>query len=192
MEKNMEQQTHTNMKEVIICIGISGSGKSTWTTNFIKENSNYLRINRDDIRKTLVGNLDGYYQRRDLNDIEKIVSNLEDDLWKRIIEDRTNLSLIIDNTNLNKNYIDKWIRWIEYYNGSHSEDESINFKFKLFDIELNDSKKRVFIREQYIPGEISIEDSISKSTHLDYITKQSEQYKQIKQWILNNYKDKII
>lgn len=47
------------MNNVIITVGISGSGKSTWSTNFIKENPKYLRLNRDDIRKTLVGDLDG-------------------------------------------------------------------------------------------------------------------------------------
>ena len=64
--------------EVIINVGISGAGKSTWTTQFIKENPNYLRINRDDIRKTLVGDLNGYYERKDLNRIETSINFIEE------------------------------------------------------------------------------------------------------------------
>ena len=90
------------MKNIILTIGISGSGKSSWTTNFIKENSNYLRINRDDIRKTLVGNLDGYYQKepRQLNHIENIVTFTENHLFDDLIS--CNYNVIIDNTNLTK------------------------------------------------------------------------------------------
>lgn len=184
MEKNMEQQTLTNMKEVIICIGISGSGKSTWTTKFIKENSNYLRINRDDIRKTLVCNLDGYYQRRDLNTIETKVNHIEDFLFDNIWG--INKYPIIDNTNLKQSYIYNWIFKVNEYNsqkaqGLYPDSPILDFKFKLFDISLEDAERRVAKRE-----------NMQTFEDLNYITKQFEQYKQIKQWILNNYNDKII
>ena len=37
-------------KKVLILIGIPGSGKSTWSTEFVKENKDWVRINRDDFR----------------------------------------------------------------------------------------------------------------------------------------------
>lgn len=52
------------MKKLIILVGISGSGKSTWATEYIQKNPDTLRINRDDIRKSLVGTLKNYYPRR--------------------------------------------------------------------------------------------------------------------------------
>ena len=167
------------MKEIIICIGISGSGKSTWTTNFIKENSNYLRVNRDDIRKTLVGNLDGYYQRADLNMIERNVTRIEEFITKDFSIDYRNI--IIDNTNLKESYINRWIKFSEYY--------KYNLKFKLFHISLEEAKQRVYIRDiqQY-------EDSYMNINHknLEYIEKQYQDYQNIKKFIEQNYKERII
>ena len=34
------------MNEVIICVGISGSGKSSWCTQQLRTNKLYLRINK--------------------------------------------------------------------------------------------------------------------------------------------------
>jgi adenylate kinase family enzyme len=36
-------------KTAIITIGIPGAGKSTWANNYVKENTSYVRINRDDL-----------------------------------------------------------------------------------------------------------------------------------------------
>lgn len=161
------------MKEIIICVGISGSGKSSWTTQFIKDNLNYLRINRDDIRRTLVGNLDGYYQRKDLNSIEKIINYTEENLIKSL--EWGNYNIIIDNTNLKESYINKWFELTE------SLETTFDFKFKLFDIALEKAKQRVCIRDNFIFNK-----------DVEYIDKQFEQYKQIKKFIETNYKDKII
>jgi len=166
------------MKEIIICIGISGSGKSTWTTNFIKENSNYLRINRDSIRLTLVGNLDGYYQRKDLNYIERDVTRLEDEFYKHL--SLSGFNIIIDNTNLTEKYINRWIN----LSNCLKLDARINLKFKLFDISLEEAKLRVANREEYF-----LPTNMDK---VEYIDKQYESYKQIKKFIEENYKDKII
>lgn len=34
---------------VIVLVGVSGAGKSTFATNFVKENPSYLIVNRDSI-----------------------------------------------------------------------------------------------------------------------------------------------
>jgi len=173
------------MKEIIICIGISGSGKSTWTTNFIKENSNYLRINRDSIRLTLVGNLDGYYQRKDLNYIERDVTRLEDEFYKHL--SLSGFNIIIDNTNLTEKYINRWIN----LSNCLKLDARINLKFKLFDITLEEAKENVINREDYYTPALTPHYKYHQDK-VEYIDKQFEQYKQIKKFIEENYKDKII
>ena len=169
--------------KVIINVGISGSGKSTWTTNFIK-NLNFLRINRDDIRKVCVGDLKDYYKRPDVNNIEThIISIIEYDLFINYLE--MNINCIIDNTNLKKEYIKKWI--------DLCEDHDIEYQFKLFDCDLNIAKERVLLRD--FPHLITFDTGIqhfSNILELNYIDKQYENYNNIKKWILENYEDKII
>jgi len=162
------------MKDLIVNVGISGSGKSYWTTTFIKENPNYLRINRDTIRLTLVGNLDSYYQRKDLNYIEKDVTRLEDEFYKHL--SLSGFSIIIDNTNLTEKYINRWIN----LSNCLKLDARINLKFKLFDISLEEAERRVAKREKMQTFE-----------DLGYINKQFEQYKQIKKFIETNYAEYI-
>jgi len=169
------------MKDIIICVGISGSGKSTFANSFIKENTNYLRINRDDIRRTLVGNLDGYYQREDLNMIERNVTGIEESIFKYLSTDYRNV--IIDNTNLKQFYINRWIEISGYY--------KYDFKFKLFDVDLVKAKDMVLERD-FLPIDWNNSDYNREEFNVKYIDKQFQQYQQIKQWLLDNYKDKIL
>lgn len=64
------------MQQVIINVGVSGAGKTTWSTQYMKKNIGNYRINRDSIRLQLVGTLDDYYQRKDLNYLEKLVTEI--------------------------------------------------------------------------------------------------------------------
>ncbi len=162
--------------EILILIGISGSGKTTFATKFIKENLSYLRINRDDIRKTLVGNLDGYYQRNDLNNIEIEINALEYEMFDSLIY---KYKIIIDNTNLKQKYIYKWL---ELCFENH-----IDFKFKLFDCDLREARKRVAEREQI--GRMFCD---GNTELLDYINKQYKDYQLIKKYILKTYPDNIL
>jgi Straboviridae polynucleotide kinase len=45
-----------NILNIKILSGIPGCGKSTWSYNYIKDNPNTKRINRDDLRKMLDNN----------------------------------------------------------------------------------------------------------------------------------------
>lgn len=159
------------MNKLIICVGISGSGKSTWSTNYIRENPNTLRINRDDIRRTLVGSLDGYYQRKDLQSIERVVNNIEDEITDTLWSKESNI--IIDDTNLKQDYLNRWIIIFK--------SRSYLIQFKLFDISLEEAQIRVAHREKMH----SFED-------LGYIDKQFKQYKQIKKYLETNHKNQII
>ncbi len=172
------------MNKLIINVGISGSGKSTWTTNYIKEHPNILRINRDDIRKTLVGDLEGYYQRKDLKTIENSITFIEDYLFGTISDDK--YDVILDNTHLKQSYINRWIDKINsYYKG----DKEYNIQFKLFDISLEEAKERVCMREFDEP---ICDTWDSNKEQLKYIDKQYKDYQDIKQYILLTYLDQII
>ena len=175
------------MKEIVICVGISGSSKSSWATNLIQKNSNFLRINRDDIRETLVGNMDGYYTREDFNELEGLVNQLELNFITRLIT--AGKSVVIDNTHLVRKYITRWINLFETDNFFNHRGYKI--KFKLFECDdINTAKDRVIHRDNL---QLTFD---TEHTYIcpgvDYIDKQFKQYKEIKQWLLENYKDDII
>lgn len=154
----------------IINIGISGSGKSSWTADFLKKNNDYLRINRDDLRQVCVKDLKEYYLRKDLKLLEDIITNMESDLFINYI--KFNKNIIIDNTNLKEKDINKWLYLFMIHN--------VDFSFKLFDCDLDIAKQRVMNRDNLIEVETG------------YIDKQYKNYKNIKKQILKNYEDQII
>ena len=168
------------MNNVIITIGISGSGKSTWSTQFIKDNANYVRCNRDDIRRVLVGDLVSYYTRKDVNRLEDIVTGFQYEAIRDII-DSYNYNIIIDNTNLRKKYIQDVINEFEDY---------CTIQFKLFDCDLLEAKNRVAKRDNY-PLSFD-ENHVYICPAVDYIDKQYQQYQSIKKWILEKYPNNII
>jgi predicted kinase len=152
---------------------MSGSGKTTYSTEFIKNSTDYIRCNRDDIRRTLMGDLVHYYGRRDLGNFEKMVTNIEYFIWETAI--RNKKSVIIDNTNLKLHTINSIIKY--FYSSNYT------IQFKLFDCELIESKARVYQRD-YL--------STNNPSKVDYIDKQYKQYQSIKKWVLETYPNNII
>lgn len=148
--------------ELILTIGISGSGKSTWAKQFMKENPSYLRINRDDIRKTLCEDLTDYYKNANISLREHIVDQLEEQFALVISKDFQNI--ILDNTNLDKKYIKKWIH-------NFAEAFDYDLRLKLFDIDPKIAKERVMKRDG-----LTLKD-------VGYIDKQHRKYNQIEKWI---------
>lgn len=64
------------MSKIILTIGISGSGKSTWAhTQWKKDPLNTIIVNRDKIRELLFGyteiSVSSLYSRKDLRKLEK-------------------------------------------------------------------------------------------------------------------------
>ena len=158
-------------KELIICVGISGSGKSTWSTNFIKEQTDtWIRCNRDDIRRILVGNLRDYYKKSNLNFLEWFVTKIE--TFVQIYAKHKYCNVIIDNTHLKQAYIKTILkRYSEY-----------DIKFKLFPINYATAKVRVFRRDE----------PTNPTEALAYIDGQAKQYKSIEEWIKINHPEKIM
>lgn len=129
----------TNNKiHVIFTKGLQGSGKSTWAEQFIKDNQNYKRINRDSFRHMLSA-----YTFDDEN--ENLVSETEKFTIETII--RFNYNIIIDKMNLNEKALKKDMELLEYFANKYNK--QVEFETKEFPITLGEAierdKKRDFV-----------------------------------------------
>jgi len=154
----------------ILTVGISGSGKTTWAKNLINhietpgflKDRDFVRVNYDDIRKTLVGDLiePDYYSRPNRQDLESIVFTTADSMLGTIGLMRRNLIPIFDNTNLRIKYVTKLINQLEQYD--------YNVLFKFFPVKPGVAVNRVYHRD--------FEEVENNSERTDYISKQYQQY----------------
>ena len=150
--------------ELVILVGVSGAGKSTMSLNYIKEG--FIRINRDDLRKVLVKNLDiSYYNRPDVQDIEAIVTHAEQTIAKQAVAAKK--PIIIDNTNLHQKSVEYWISFANICDYKVS--------ILILDVKLNEAKQRVKSRDG-----IKDEDTL-------YIDKQYGNFAKTKEWISKKY-----
>lgn len=94
------------MNEVIVLVGLPGSGKTTWATNYVKENQSTLIVNLDCIREMLFGK----YDYRDFHEplVYKIAINAIDGILKsgcNVIIDDSMLTLTRKSRAIIVNYI---------------------------------------------------------------------------------------
>ena len=156
LEKSLKMK-----QKIIVTVGISGSGKSTWATEMCKNHDHVRRVNRDDLRKSLVGTLEGYYQREDLwkleEDVTEIIYLQIDYLLKQ------GYDLIIDNTHLSLKYINRIQLTYE---------KIANIKIKTFDVDLEQAKRNVLKRD----FNCITDDEVITDERVDYINKQFDSY----------------
>lgn len=124
-------------QKLIILSGISGSGKTTIATDLCNKFEKHVRVNRDDLRKQLVGKLDqSYYKRKDLNNLEKQVT------WLLFSEIRHLLqhgyTVVVDNTNLKESYINELLSEFQHL---------VEIELKFVQTSLKTCIKRVLNRE---------------------------------------------
>ena len=81
------------MAKVIMLWGLPASGKSTWAKSHVANNSNWVRVNKDDIRLELGNGFKNVYAK------EKATIKRERELIKQYLGDGKNI--VIDNTHLN-------------------------------------------------------------------------------------------
>jgi predicted kinase len=112
--------------------GLIASGKSTWASEFLKQNKNYKRVNRDYIRHCLSA-----YQFTDEN--EKLVQKV----WKQVVKEilESGYNLIVDEMNLNTDTRNNNISYIK------SIVPDIEIEIKNFPITLEEAIKRDSFRE---------------------------------------------
>lgn len=148
-----------------ILIGISGSGKSTFSNDFLKAAPNTVRVNRDDLRRALRVDLKDYY-KGNFGVYEKAINSLEDSLLNHCLTN--NINLLVDNTNLKMSYINKWL-----VRG--------DVQLMVFDTSFQECVKRVKQRDGLIGEE------------LNYIYRQHEQLEILKKELSTmNFPDKLI
>ena len=133
------------MKNIKLLIGISGSGKSTYSHELWETNpSNFVIINRDKIRELLFGytesDIHNYYKRNDIVKLEKKVTKYEDTLIYEALEE--NKTVILDATHLEKKYIERH----EYWN--------VPIELVWFDVDLDTAIERDSIRNRKVGKDI--------------------------------------
>ncbi|MEZ0612500.1 AAA family ATPase [Fibrella sp. WM1] len=140
------------MQHILILIGISGSGKTTFANQLVQADPTYLRLSRDEFRRSLLPvPLNDYWRwgNKRRNRIEELVSELEKTALTTALDKGWNL--VIDNTHLRQPYIDDVLRQVS--------NRSVRVTFKVFDVPLDEAIRRdkarpdvvgaTAIREQY-------------------------------------------
>jgi len=119
--------------KILILIGIPASGKSTWAADYVRNNPNWVRVNRDDFRAMLKNS------QVCENKIEDMITALVIDTINRAL--MKNLNVLIDNTNLKQKYIDGFIEQFKY---------QANIDFRVFDISLAKAIERDAARDKKV------------------------------------------
>lgn len=144
--------------KVIFLRGLPASGKTTWSKQFIKENPNYMRVNRDDIRNMLSIKWD--------KEKEKVVKNIQVESIFSALNQGYNV--IVDDTNLDDEKLDILKEKI-YECMVFSKNYEVKFSEKVFYISLKEAIKRDSKRENQV-GQTVIELMSKKSKNV-YIKK---------------------
>lgn len=138
------------MRKILILIGIPASGKSTYALQFLKDNPSYYRVNRDSIRRMMIGDVYDYK-------IEKIVTLIQDHAIEVILGQGKNV--LIDATNVKQSYIEDVYKIAKRIGG-------IEVSHKVFDVPFEECMRRNNLREgvERVPMDIMIkmQESFSK------------------------------
>lgn len=129
-------------QEIILTVGISNSGKTTWANKFCEENPNFANINRDDIRAMLYGNLNSYIMTTAK---EKKVTMMVNRFVNAAVQN-DELSVIISDTNLNYKTRDTWKKF--------AKDNSLAYSEKVFDAEPHICIARSYKRDYTVPANV--------------------------------------
>ncbi len=141
------------MQQVLILTGISGSGKSTFAKQFVQNNPNWLRVNRDELRKSILATgLNEYWKNEDpeyRQRIETLVSELQRTAIHEAL--RRGWNVLIDNTHIKQKYLNELLKMLEIF--------AVEIRFKLLEVPLETAIARdaarpdvvgeAVIREQY-------------------------------------------
>jgi predicted kinase len=108
------------MSKVVLTVGVSGSGKTTWARQFVADNAGWVITSRDDIRVA-----HGFPPVGEAEQ-EKIVTKLQRGMIEAALLDGYNV--IVADTNLNKDIRNKLVDYV------HKLGHDV--EFKLFDVDL--------------------------------------------------------
>lgn len=89
-------------QQIILTIGLPASGKTTWATEFVKNNPHFININRDDIRRMINGSPKAKFRPKK----ETLVTNMQKEMAEEAF--LSGYSIIISDTNLNPKTVESW------------------------------------------------------------------------------------
>lgn len=108
------------MKQIILIVGCSGSGKTTWAESFIASNNNWVNINRDDERFAMTNNGIRDWSKYKFNKSnERKVTEIINEKLAQAFADGKNI--IISDTNLNPTYRENFKTMALEYGYEYSE-----------------------------------------------------------------------
>jgi len=133
------------MKKIIVTVGMSNSGKSTFANTTVQHNPDrYVVVNRDKIRELLFGytetTISEYYTRNDVSAREKQVTRYEDTLINEALE--TGRIPIVDATHLRRAYLERFKYW------------NVEVEVIFFDVLLKEAQVRNESRLRQVPADI--------------------------------------
>lgn len=117
----------------IICVGMSGSGKSTYAEQFCKDNPDWVEINRDNVRFTLFTNGVRDWSKYKFNKSkeDRVTEVIDQQIFDAVMEDK---NIVCSDTNLNP----KTRRALE----DKLEGYGYSVSYKSFEITLEEAWKR--------------------------------------------------
>lgn len=145
------------MQKIILCRGVPSSGKSTWTKQFILENKDYKRVNKDEIRLMLSN-------KSFLPAQEDLVQDIFISTCKHIL--LSGHSLVVDNTNLKQKYIDEihnLVKEVIYESGYQLK---ILLEEKWFPVHVDDAIRRDAARG----GKYSVGEKVIRRMYENYVS----------------------
>lgn len=160
------------MKQIILCVGVPCSGKSTWTNKILKDGlnkENYFLISRDKIRQSLIGDKGNVeYWENYAAQIEETIIPIELFQLENLLTKGVNI--IVDDTHSKIVDLERIIKLAYYYD--------YDIKIKIFEIDLLTSKERIKKRDG--------------DRFLHFMSGYHKRIKVVIDYINENYKDKLI
>lgn len=140
-------QWHTNNmsdQKIIILRGLPASGKSLWAKKFIKDNPNYIRVNKDDIRAMMSGEWS--------KDKERLVIEIRDSVIRdALIHGK---SIIVDDTNFNTQHIEDIEELSRQVNYDLMDEDLFGFEVKEFNTPVWECIERDSKRENPVGAKV--------------------------------------
>lgn len=115
---------------LIICVGVAGSGKTTFANEYSAEIRSTAIISRDDTRISLCGvyTKRRYHEQYRNDELEKVVFDVNKSIALQIVKSKYHKNIIICDTNLN---IHTFNYWVEF-----AKEHKLKLKIKLFEVDL--------------------------------------------------------